>query len=415
MKKITFAILLMMLLSLLFTGCNSSKDTGKEEKITLRFAHWRGEDQETFKKIITQFEKENPNISITQSIDGSESYKTKIQAELQGAEGPDIFTTFPGVDFANLSKANVYTDLTGLQSLKEFTKELLIPGQKDGKQFAIPYHLVYNDPVYNKEIFEKAGVNPNPKDWNQFLALCQTLKDQGITPIIFDSEIGFTQFTYPMLMNNMPSPDALVKVEKGELKLTDAWFVQTLRQFKELNDKGYFQKDVLGTKKAGAAALFAQGKGAMLAQGSFQMAANKQQNPNLKQGLLAPITVAAADKKYDGIHNVTFMLGINANSKHKEAAQKFLEYLLRPDVAALYGNATGQFLTVPNVKYDSPELAEQSEWLTSKKTLFLPRSTLTIREVESAIHNSVADVIGGMDPEVAAAKAQKAVDLAITK
>lgn len=405
--------------SFILAGCGGAKSTNEgqnaqeQQKVTIRFAHWRGEDLEAFNKIIQQFQKENPNIVVNQSVETSEQYRTKIQAELQGGEGPDVFATMPGSDFAALSSANVYVDLSGSSFLSNFNPEHLKPGQIDGKQYAIPYQLVYNIPVYNKDIFQKYNLEP-PKDWQGFLALCQKLKDNGITPIILDSEIGIGQFINPMLMNNMPSGDTLSKVQKGEAKLTDSWFVTTLKQFKELNDKGYFQKDVLGTKKAGASALFAQGKGAMLAQGSYMMVTNKQQNPNINQGLLAPITVPADQMKYEGIHTATFMLGINSKSKNIEAAKKFLEFLFRPDIASQYANATGQLLTVKDVKYDSPELSEQSKWL-SKKTLFQPRYMVTVREVENAIINAVADVLSGMSPEEAAAKAQKAVDLVVKK
>ncbi|WP_338826867.1 extracellular solute-binding protein [Neomoorella thermoacetica] len=418
-KRIAVALSMLVIASLILAGCGGAKSSGEgqkaqdQQKVTIRFAHWRGEDLETFNKIIAQFQKENPNIVVNQSVETSEQYRTKIQAELQGGEGPDIFATMPGSDFAALSSANAYVDLSGLSFLSKIKPEFLKPGQINGKQYAIPYQLVYNIPVYNKDIFQKYNLEL-PKDWQGFLALCQKLKDNGITPIILDSEIGIGQFINPMLMNNMPSDDTLSKVQKGEAKLTDPWFVTTLKQFKELNDKGYFQKDVLGTKKAGAAALFAQGKGAMLAQGSYMMATIKQQNPNIKQGLLAPITVPADQMKYEGIHTATFMLGINSKSKNIEAAKKFLEYLFRPDVASQYANATGQMLTVNNVKYDSPELTEQSQWL-SKKTLFQPRYMITVREVENAITNAVSDVLSGMSPEDAAAKAQKAVDLVVKK
>ncbi|QGP91051.1 Multiple sugar-binding protein [Neomoorella glycerini] len=418
-KRIAVALSMFIIASLILAGCGGAKNSSEgqkaagQEKVTIRFAHWRGEDLEAFNKIIQQFQKENPNIVVNQSVETSEQYRTKIQAELQGGEGPDIFATMPGSDFAALSSANAYVDLSGSSFLGNFNPELLKPGQINGKQYAIPYQLVYNIPVYNKDIFQKYNLEP-PKDWQGFLALCQKLKDNGITPIILDSEIGFGQFINPMLMNNMPSGDTLSKVQKGEAKLTDPWFVTTLKQFKELNDKGYFQKDVLGTKKAGAAALFAQGKGAMLAQGSYMMATIKQQNPNIHQGLLAPITVPADQMKYEGIHTATFMLGINSKSKNIEAAKKFLEYLFRPDIASQYANATGQLLTVNNVKYDSPELTEQSKWL-SKKTLFQPRYMITVREVETAVTNAIADVLSGMSPEDAAAKAQKAVDMVVKK
>lgn len=418
-RKVAVLLALLIAASLILAGCGGAKTTGKEgqapesQKVVIRFAHWRGEDLEAFKKIIEKFQEENPNITVNQTVEGSEQYRTKIQAELQSGEGPDVFATFPGSDFAALASAGAYVDLSGLDILKNINPEFLKPGQLNGKQYAIPYQLVFNIPLYNKDIFAKYNLEP-PNDWEGFLALCQKLKDNGITPIILDSEIGIGQFINPMLMNNMPSGDTLSKVQTGEAKLTDEWFVKTLKQFKELNDRGFFQKDVLGTKKAGAAALFAQGKGAMLAQGSYMMVSNKMQNPDLNQGLLAPITVPANEKKYDGIHTATFMLGIHSKSKNVEAAKKFLQFLFRPDIAKEYAEATGQFVTVSGIQYDSPVLQEQVPWL-SKKTLFQPRYMVTVREVQDAIINAVVDVLGGMSPEEAAAKAQRAVDLAIKK
>ncbi|MFZ5752873.1 MAG: extracellular solute-binding protein, partial [Bacillota bacterium] len=162
------------------------------------------------------------------------------------------------------------------------------------------------------------------------------------------------------------------------------------------------------------AALFAQEKGAMLAQGSYMMASNKQANPNLKQGLLAPITVSADKMKYEGIHTATFMIAINKDSKNVEAAKKFMAFLFKPEIAAEYANATGQMLTISGVQYKTEELMEQAKWL-EKKTLFQPRYMITVSEVEKAIVNSIMDVIGGMAPEKAALKAQQEVDRVIKK
>ena len=170
-----------------------------------------------------------------------------------------------------------------------------------------------------------------------------------------------------MIMNNEPTNNALHEVETGKRKLTDEWFIKTLSQIKELNDKGY-SKRCSWYEKESAAALFAQEKGAMLAQGSYMMATVKQQNPKIDQGLLAPITVDQDKAKYEGVHTTTFLLGVAEKSKHKEAAKKFLTFLADPKISSEYANATGQLLTVKDVKYDSPELKESANGKTKKRS-----------------------------------------------
>ncbi|MCM3570569.1 ABC transporter substrate-binding protein [Neobacillus mesonae] len=403
-----------MVLSLALAGCSSkdsSTDAKDSAKHTITFLHWRGEDTEVFNKIIAEFEKANPDIKVEMNVLPSDSYIANASATLLSGKGSDVFASFPGSQFEALQDSGVYADLSNESFLSKFSESLIEAGKSDGKQLAVPYQLVYNIPVYNKGIFKKLNLDV-PKDWNSFLKVSKTLKDNGYDPILFAGDVSPSQFINPMVMNNEPTDDAFPKLETGEEKLTNDWFVKTLSQIKELNDKGYFQKDPLGTKKEGAAALFAQEKGAILALGSYMMSAVKQQNPNIEQGLLSPITVDASQMKYEGIHTATFMLGVNAKSKNQAEAKKFIEFLTDPKIAAEYANGTGQMLTLKDVKYDSPELTESAKWL-DKKTLFQPRYTLKKEQVSKAIETAVQDVLSGVEPEKAAKKAQEEVDRAI--
>jgi raffinose/stachyose/melibiose transport system substrate-binding protein len=396
------------------TGC-SSKDSSAgandDAKHKITFLHWRGEDTEVFNKIIAQFEKKNPDIDVEMNVLPSDSYIANASATLLSGKGSDVFASFPGSQFEALQESNLYADLSNEPFLSSFSEGLMGAGKKDDKQLAIPYQLVYNIPVYNKGIFEKLNLEP-PKDWNGFLKVCKTLKDNGYDPILFAGDVSPSQFINPMVMNNEPSDDAFAKLETGEEKLTNNWFVKTLTQLKELSDKGYFQKDAIGTKKEGSAALFAQEKGAILALGSYMMSTVKQQNPKIKQGLLSPITVDESQIKYEGIHTATFMLGVNAKSKNQKYAKKFIEFLTEPEIASEYANGTGQMLTLKDVKYESPELAETAKWL-DKKTLFQPRYTLKKEQVSKAIETAVQDVLSGVEPKKAAKKAQEEVERAI--
>ncbi|GAE06826.1 hypothetical protein JCM10914_3010 [Paenibacillus sp. JCM 10914] len=339
----------------------------------------------------------------------SDQYQATAQAKLVDGSVGDVFTAFPGAQFEAIAKAGLFLDLSGESFVSAYTPSLIEAGQKDGKQYAIPYQLVYNMPIYNVTIFDELGIEI-PQDWDQFLAAMETLKQAGYIPIAFPgADIGPGQLMNTMVMNNAPDEEIFGKLEAGETKLTEEWWVKTLTQFKELNDKGYFQKDAVGTKTDAANALFIQEKAAILGTGSFQLAGNKAGNPNLVQGLLAPITVAADEAVFEGIHTTTYMLAINSKSKHPEEAKLFLQYLSRAEVAAEYANGTGQNVTVDGVEYTSDELKAVSEW-TSKKTRFQPRFKINNAEVQKAITSSIQAVLGGIEPSQAAADAQAIVD-----
>jgi len=386
---------------------NSGGD--QQEKVKLSFIHWRGEDVEVLDRIIDKFEQENPNIQVETQVFPSDQYQSTAQAKIADGSVGDVFTVFPGAQFQAIAKAGIFTDLSTESWLDHFEPNLIAAGQLDGKQYALPYQLVYNIPVYNISLFEKYHVDI-PRDWNSFLEAMEVFKQAGLTPIAFPgADIGPGQLMNSMVMNNAPDEEIFVKLEAGEAKLTDGWWVTTLSQFKELNDRGYFQKDAVGAKQDSSIALFVQEQAAILATGSYHLASNKASNPNLKQGLLAPITVSADQAVYEGIHTTTFMLAVNSKSKHPEEAKLFIEFLSRPDIAGEYANGTGQNVTVKDVEYTSEELQIVSEW-TKKRTRFQPRFTISNAEVQKAVTNSIQAVLSGESAEKAAADAQAIVE-----
>ncbi|TBL73267.1 ABC transporter substrate-binding protein [Paenibacillus thalictri] len=417
-KKVTGTALLAGIMAL--TGaCGNGAEPGatkksdapaaKDKAVEISFIHWRGEDVKSLNSIIEKFEKENPNIKVKMDIFPSDVYQSSAQAKLLDGTTGDVFTSFPGAQFESISKAGLFADLTNEKFVSNFNKNLIKSGAKDGKQLALPLQLVYNMPLYNVDMLKKFNLEP-PKDWDGFLAMCEKLKQAGIIPIALPaSDIGIDQLLNSMMMNNAPDEQIFQKLEAGQAKLTDDWWIKTLSQFKELNDKGYIQKDSLGTKQDVAIAMFAQEKAAMLATGSFHIATVKAQNPNIKLQVLAPITVPADKMVYEGIHTTTFMLAVNSRSKHQAEAKKFVEFLSRKDIAGQYGNETGQHVTVEGVDYTSQELKDVAVWAT-KKTRFQPRYLISNADIQKSLKNSIQATLGGKKPEDAAKEAQAVVD-----
>ncbi len=414
MKKKNYIFFAFVLIIANILAACSSKETETEKNgasKTINFMHWRGEDKAAFEKLAAQF-KEETGITVEMSIYPSEQYPVQ-QVLRDGATG-DVFASNPGYQLQSLQKLGFYEDLSGEPFLKNFDEKLIEIASVDGKQLAVPLQLVFNQPVYNKTLFDKLGLAP-PKDWKSFLAICKTLKDNGYIPIAFPgADIGPGQLMNSMMMNNAPDEEIFTQLMNGESKLTETWWIKTLEQFKELADKEYLQKDSLGTKHDAAIALVAQEKAAMLASGSYAIASIRNLNEDIKLGLLAPITVPEDQAKYEGIHTTTFLLGVNKNSKKKNEAKQFIEFLSRPENASAYANETSQHVTVKNVEYESEDLQNIAEW-TKKKTRFQPRYLIPDENVEKAVLSSIQSVIGGQTPRQAAEQAQAIIDQHIKK
>jgi raffinose/stachyose/melibiose transport system substrate-binding protein len=380
---------------------------GGQEGGTITFLHWRGEDSAVFDELIADFTEET-GISVETRVLPSNQYEEQAQASLTGTGAADVFATFPGAQFANLSGTGVYADVTGANLEERFEERFLEAGQSDGEQLAYPYQLVFNMPVYNATLFEELGLEP-PEDWEGFLALCDQLKAADVTPILFAGDISPSQFINPMMMNNQPDEDIWQRVEAGEARVDEEWMVTTLSQIAELQSRGCFQEDPLGTRAEGAVAQMAQGEAGMIATGSYSMAQIATANPDIELGLLAPITVEADQAEWEGIFTTTFMLGVNAESDNVEGATAFLEFLTRPEIASRYANATGQLLTLSDVEYETAALQAQTEWI-DRNTRFQPRFLITKGEINTALQTAVEDVLSGIPPADAAATFQATVD-----
>ncbi len=375
----------------------------------LSFAHWRAEDQKVFEQIIADFVGKNPEVSIRQDISPSNDYQSTALQRIRSGNVGDVFTAFRGAQFSNMVEAGLYTDLGGQGVVSAYEDKFLGPGRSDGQQFGLPYQLVFNMPVFNVDLFERSGISELPSDWDGFLAMCETLKGKGLVPMAWPGgDPGNAgHLLNSMVMNNAPTDDMFTRIESGQYKVTDDWFIKTLEQYAQL--RPYVQPNATGTAVEPAQQIFGQQKAAMLATGSFHMQAVRGLEAKFKMDLLAPITVPADRAKYEGIHNATFILGINTRSGEKAAGLAFLKYLSEPQVAAVYGNGTAQHLTVTGVDYTNPDLKVTAPWL-ERSTLLAPRFQFNDLDMRGAVEATAVDVMGGGSPEQAAEKAQQIVE-----
>jgi raffinose/stachyose/melibiose transport system substrate-binding protein len=373
------------------------------------FAHWRAEDKATFDTIIGQFQTENPGATVTQDIAPSADYQaTALQRIKTGAVG-DVFTAFRGSQFEAMVKANLFIPLGTQPFVDNYQAKLIRAGRSGGIEMGLPYQLVYPMPLYNKALFEQVGITEIPKDWDGFLAMCETLKGAGLYPIAWPgADIGNAgQLFNSMVMNNGPTPDMCTGIQDGTFKCTDDWFITTLQQYQQLIP--YFQPSPTGTAPAACQQLFSEQKAAMLATGSYDISSVRKLGATFPVDVLSPITVPADKAKYTGTYNATFILGVSSVSAQQEAALKFVEFLSRPEIASEYANGTSQLVTVEGVHYQNADLAAITHW-NAEPTLLAPRYQFTNLDVQHAVEGAAIAVVGGTAPEQAAQAAQTIVE-----
>lgn len=378
----------------------------------ISFIHWRAEDKAVFDSINAKFEAKT-GIKVKMNIYPSNDYQSNALNLIKDGNLGDVFTAFRGAQFFNIARAGIYTDLSNQPFVKNYAPASQLEGKWEGKQLGLPYHLVFNMPVVNVELLSKLGLTL-PTRIEEMPRFCAATKAKGVAAIAWPggeaANAGQLSMN-GMVMNNLAVDNGFELIDTGKAKVTDFWMTRTLEQFKQLADD-CFQDNATGTNTNGAIALFAQEKALMLATGTFHMGAALAINPSMKFRLWLPDSSPTGVKgKYEGIHNVTFILGVNGKSqgKKKEAALKYVEFLSTPEVATEYANGTNQHVGVIGTKYNAPALADTIEWA-NKKTILAPRFQFLNLDIRNAVENAFVAVAGGKDPKAAAADAQKVID-----
>jgi multiple sugar transport system substrate-binding protein len=159
MKKciaLFLALVLMMTLSV----------SALAEPVTLTYAHFSGAgaQEETLKKMIAVFEEKNPDIKIDLQITGFDDYFTKLATTVGGGNAPDVFEMNMENYLAYMLRG-ACADLTGLVNADSYSAGTLEAVSSDGKLYAVPMSFSTCVLIYNKALFDQAGIAYPTADW----------------------------------------------------------------------------------------------------------------------------------------------------------------------------------------------------------------------------------------------------------
>lgn len=273
-KKLFSTILFAQFSIMLFSGCNQ-----KSSVIEINFpTMWVGVSQSTeyFKERSEAFNKqyEGKYKVVVEELPGDQAYVDKMKVLYSSDSLPDAIAA-GGYNLIDLMKDKL-VDLTPyLDKDPEWKAQLSKVGidanTRDGKLYGIPYSRQVIGYFYNKELFQRAGIEGPAKTWDEFFAQCDKLLQAGITPLSMDTaDSGW--LTSLMLGAMTASNDAGEKFMNtiNPKDYNTPELLYAAEKIQELFSK-YTTQDAVGGKYENGASNFFNGKTAIIANGPWMV------------------------------------------------------------------------------------------------------------------------------------------------
>ncbi|OIU71582.1 ABC transporter substrate-binding protein [Rossellomorea aquimaris] len=354
MKRILLLFTSLILVFGIIAGCSSKESSSGgdgdsksgDDVVTLNLFQFKVEIADQLQEMIKEFEAEHPNIKVKlETVGGGADYGAALKAKFASGEEPDIFNN-GGFKELELWKEKL-ADLSGEPWVEHVLPIGKVPmTAEDGKLYGMPVNLEGYGFVYNKDLFEKAGIKEAPKTIDELKDASKKLEKAGITP--FSAGYGEWWVIGQHLLNipfaQQEDPEAFIAgLYDGSEKIVGN---EKFKQFKEVLDTElkYANDNPLTTDYNTQVTLFASGETAMLQQGNWTENMITEINPDINMGFL-PIPISNDESANSLPVGVPNNWVLNKNSEHLEEAKTFLNWMVSSETGKRY--ITEEFAFIP--------------------------------------------------------------------
>ena len=338
------AALVLLVVVALAAACSSSGSSGNSSSgQTLKIITWVNPPAvKALQQIDAEFEKANPGVKVdlgtAENVNGP--YKTMLQQTVDATKVTSTNVTY----WQTYTMHGVFAPLNGQPFLKDYKSGALAAETYQGKTYGVVSGEYQEGVFYNKKIFAQYHLSP-PTTYTQFLTLLKTLKSHGVTPMWLGlGAVGpvYLQFLYYNLIDSVWQPtvsgNLATGLENGSVKWTSPAFTQAMTEEKALAQ--YLEPGYQGEAWQGMPGAFADGKAAMLLDGSWDLASVQAANKSTQVGFFPlPGSNTAADNKSELQNDLTF--SVLNGSPHKALAMKWLAFFSKSNIYKQYVDTTG--------------------------------------------------------------------------
>lgn len=349
LASILFVVLIGTLIFLGIIPGLRSTSGNKTDSLTGSLSVWGVFDNDAAvnQTLVNEFLLQHPNVTITYRSLDPRTYEQDLVNALAAGTGPDVFmvknTWLPKhanklapLDPATMTVVN-YGELFPQVAVKDFVK--------NGQIYAMPLYIDTLAVLYNKNMFDAAGIAQIPKTWEEFNQLVPQLRviDQTTgeirtaTAAIGGSPKNVNEANDLLFQIMLQYGTELVNPEgtTSNFSLSGTRPLEYYLSFSNPRSEVYtWNRDMHYSIDA-----FAEESTAMIFNYGYQIEQIKQKNPFLNIGV-APMLQPAEAKRPITYANY-FGLGVSATSKNKDLAWLFIQdAATNPTTNAKYLNAT---------------------------------------------------------------------------
>jgi raffinose/stachyose/melibiose transport system substrate-binding protein len=231
-----------------------------------------------WKEAAQEFEKSHPGTKVEFDYLENEAFKAKLPTLLQSKDRPSLFHSWGGGVMIEQIKAGVCEDITSGIAAGGFKDTFYPAGVQnftyEGKTYGLPNNVAPIVFWYNKELCQKAGVDPTKiKYWDDFIDAVKKCQAAGITPVAVGGKDKWPLHFYPtMLMMRILGKEgmqAVVEGQNGGFESPDV--IKAFQLYKDFAALKPFQNGYLANTYPESAGTFHDGKTAFHLMGTWDI------------------------------------------------------------------------------------------------------------------------------------------------
>jgi multiple sugar transport system substrate-binding protein len=339
MKKISWLAILLVVASVLVSGCSSTNGSGGSDDV-IHLKLWGAVPEESGPaQVVENWNKENPKIQVEyKRYVNDEAGNTKLETSLLAGGEVDLFINYRADKLAKRIEAGMVEPLDSYIKKSNFNVEdnfgdkAIIPF--NNKTYYIPAIILNDFVTINKSHLEEKGLTiPDSWTWKEYQSYAEKLAVKNGDNKRWGSFVGVMEPKIYEWMDKAVKTDlgANAFYKDGKSNVDNPVFKQYLDIMIEMEQKQKVQPPYAEAKssKMQGTDLFLRGKTSMNWSGTASLRNIKdvKSYPHDFVTAFAPPPTMNKDSKYkSGGTSYLDFTTINKRSKNKEAAYKFLEW-----------------------------------------------------------------------------------------